>query len=93
MAASEHQKCRSWTEAQAPLIPVSASTESDSSAQLVGDTPQPSARIGSGEEAGRAWMATHPTPASSEVSLPRPKPLWEEVGVHPHPHLREGGQL
>ena len=54
MVASECHKYKAQMEVQALLMPVLASSKSDSSVQLMGVDPQPPARIGSGEEAGGA---------------------------------------
>ena len=49
----------------------------------MGDTPQPAARIGSGEEACRARAATHPIPERHRGRLPKTQTLMGGGGCSP----------
>ena len=58
VAASDHQRLRSWAENPVTSIPVVNAGESDSSVQLVGNTPQQAGRSSTVEEMAEAKLTT-----------------------------------
>ena len=61
VVALEWCRHQSWAEYQALTIPILASTESDSSPQLVGSAPPSAVKVALGEEAGGGWAARVPS--------------------------------
>ena len=83
IAASNHQRLRSWAKNPAHNAPVGAAWESDSSSQLVGSAPQQDGRTSGMGERTEAKLAAH-TGTARPCGRP-PKTQCTTVGGGGHP--------